>query len=250
MKFRYQYRTKDNEIRCGEIAAADRNAAYAALKAQGIKPARMDEAPGVFNKVFGKGKRWLVIAALGALCVVLWLYLRNTERDLVEATRIDESVPRHQIYGDPEMVAKFATYEGLKSVLADDGDALIACFAQPGKIAEFPKNLDFVALLDMATNGRQEIRPDDTREIREIKQIVNWIRAEMIDYVDNPSDARNRTTKLKAYFQRLQQRVSEEDRIYQMTEKELLQGVSEEIVSERNAKLRRLGLPTIVVDEK
>lgn len=250
MKFRYQYRTKDNEIRCGEIAAADRDAAYAVLKAQGIKASRMEEAPGVFNKLFGKGKRWLVIGALGALCAVLWAYLKSTKQDLAEATRIDDCVPRHQIYGDPEIVARFASFDGLVSVLGNEGDATLACFAQPGKMVEPGKGANPAALLEAATSGRQTILSDDPREIRELKQIVNWIRSELIAYVDNPSDARDRTAKLKAYFQRLQQRVSEEKRIYQMTEQELLNNASEELSSERNAKLRRLGLPTIVVDEK
>ena len=39
-------------------------AAYAALRAQGIKAGHVDEAPGVFNKLFGKGKRWMAIAVL------------------------------------------------------------------------------------------------------------------------------------------------------------------------------------------
>ena len=57
MKFIYQYRTSDNEVKRGEIVAPDREAAFQLLRAQGIKPARLEEAPGVFNKLFGKGKR-------------------------------------------------------------------------------------------------------------------------------------------------------------------------------------------------
>ena len=250
MKFRYQYRTRDNEIRCGEIAAADRDAAFATLKAQGIKPSRMDEAPGVFNKLFGKGKRWLVIAMLGALCAILWSYLKSAEKHLVEATRIDESVPRHQIYGDPEIVAKFATFDGLRALLKSDGDALLACFVQPGKVAEIGDGRDIETLLESAFTRSQTMSPDDSREVRELKQIVNWIREEMIAYVDNESDKRNRKAKLRAYYQRLNQRVIEEKRIFSMTEQELLNGASDEVVAERNAKLRRLGLPTIVIDEK
>ena len=64
MKFLYTYRTPDNKQHRGEIAAATKEAAYAALRAQGIKAGHVDEAPGVFNKLFGKGKRWMAIAVL------------------------------------------------------------------------------------------------------------------------------------------------------------------------------------------
>ena len=56
MKFTYQYRTKDNAIQHGVVSATDKDAAYAALRAYGIKPSRVEELPGFFNKLFGKGK--------------------------------------------------------------------------------------------------------------------------------------------------------------------------------------------------
>ena len=37
MRFVYEYRTSGNEPRQGEIRAADRDAAFAALKARGIR---------------------------------------------------------------------------------------------------------------------------------------------------------------------------------------------------------------------
>ena len=69
MKFNYEYRTSDNVRHTGVIAASDREAAFAALKAQGIRPGCLAEAPGFFNKLFGKGKRWLAIGVLGAALV-------------------------------------------------------------------------------------------------------------------------------------------------------------------------------------
>ena len=147
-------------------------------------------------------------------------------------------------------MAKFATFDGLRALLKSDGDALLACFVQPGKVAEIGDGRDIEALLESAFTRSQTMSPDDSREVRELKQIVNWIREEMIAYVDNESDKRNRKAKLRAYYQRLNQRVIEEKRIFTMTEQELLNGASDEVVAERNAKLRRLGLPTIVIDEK
>ena len=71
MKFLSEYRTPDNVKHSGTICAADKEAAYAALKRQGIKPCRFAEAPGVFNKLFGKGKRWIAIGVLGVGCLLL-----------------------------------------------------------------------------------------------------------------------------------------------------------------------------------
>jgi len=250
VKFRYEYRTKDNEIHRGEIAAVDRDAAFAALKAQGIKASRMEEAPGFFNKLFGKGKRWIGIAVLGVGCLVLWLVLENTKEELVDATRMDEAVPRHQIYGDPEVVSKFGTYDGLQSVLANEGDALLGCFAQPSKVAETGDRKFKDDVLNAAMTNTLKIVSSDGREVRELKQIVNWIRAEMIAYVNNPNDHRDRKKKLQSYMQRLVQRTAEEKRIYQMIEQELKNTDNESVRSERNAKLRRLGLPPVIVEEK
>ena len=53
MKFFYEYRTRDNERRSGEVNAADREAAFALLKSQGIRPSRLNEAPGLANKLLG-----------------------------------------------------------------------------------------------------------------------------------------------------------------------------------------------------
>lgn len=70
MKFRFEYRTSDNVLHRGEIAAPDRESAFARLKEQGIRPARLEDAPGLGNKIFGKGKRWLAIALLAILVLV------------------------------------------------------------------------------------------------------------------------------------------------------------------------------------
>ena len=70
MKFLYEYRTSDNIKHSASICASSQEAAYAALKKQGIKPCRFAEAPGIFNKVFGKGKRWIAIIILSIVCIV------------------------------------------------------------------------------------------------------------------------------------------------------------------------------------
>lgn len=78
MRFNYEYRTSANELKNGSICASTRERVFVELRTRGIRPCRVVEAPGFFNKLFGKGKRWLAIGVLaGALLLVLLLVYRN-----------------------------------------------------------------------------------------------------------------------------------------------------------------------------
>ena len=155
MVFLYEYRTKDNILKRGAIDAADRDAAFAALKSQGIKPSRVTEAPGLFNKLFGKGKRWIVIGVLGVLCLVLGVVVKTVGDDLkasreevdtveadLEAAREEaeeakaiaftfEDMTRRQVIGDVAIIEKgIAT--GWEEVFPYEGERFLASFAIPG----------------------------------------------------------------------------------------------------------------------
>ena len=118
MKFIYQYRTKDNVSHRGIICAANRDAAYAALKSQGVKPGRMEEAPGFFNKFFGKGKRWIAIAVLALSTVALAVILFTREEVSVDPYSdkgFARPIERRQIWGD-EVVVDAATQSNWREV--------------------------------------------------------------------------------------------------------------------------------------
>ena len=102
MKFLYEYRTSDNAKHGGVIKAADSSAAYALLKSRGIKPSRFVEAPGFFNKLFGKGKRWIAIAVLGVLCLALCAVVLGTGRGARSAVHEFDATARRQVIGDAE----------------------------------------------------------------------------------------------------------------------------------------------------
>ena len=93
MKFLYEYRTSDNAKHSGTICAASRDAAYAAIKELGVRPSRVVEAPGFFNKLFGKGKRWLAIAALGVLVIVAIFVIHAENRTIRTITEAQTFVP-------------------------------------------------------------------------------------------------------------------------------------------------------------
>lgn len=100
MKFNYEYRTSDNKLHEGVVSAASRDDAFAVLKARGIRPGRVTEAPGVFNKLFGKGKRWIAIVALAvALAIAVISRLRQPPV---------QTVPPSDYDVDPAMLKQFA----------------------------------------------------------------------------------------------------------------------------------------------
>ena len=242
MKFTYQYRTPDNKSHKGVIRAASKDAAYATLKAQGIKPGRVEEAPGFFNKLFGKGKRWIAIVVLALGCVASLLALR-TQRSVIAAG--DSPMMRRQIYGDPALMESLER-ENFASVFEDEGDRYLARFAQPAAIVRFP---DSSWRREMAVALRKPDRPSiviadtDAREVKELKRIVLWLRGELANYL---SDGRGTP---ETYIRRLEERQQREITIYADIKVELERSTEPDLWEKRNATLRDLGIRTIPMPE-
>ncbi len=96
LKFIYEYRTSDNKLHSAVINAASRELVFSTLKAQGINPSKVIEAPGLLNKLFGKGKRWIAIGVL-ALAFILSLFALlkknvNTNQQLQKADELDPAI--------------------------------------------------------------------------------------------------------------------------------------------------------------
>lgn len=209
MKFVYEYRTRDNVHHEGVINAASRDAAFAALKMQGIRPGRVVEAPGFFNKLFGKGKRWIAIGVLGiALAVAIWM-LCSIEG--VEATEEDRS----QIYGDPSILQRCVA-EGWANVFDSDADRFLARFAQPGDEV----TVDVPAIKSkmskaLAEAGKPvEVFQSDSEEVRKMKRIVNGMKRELAQYIADGGTP-------EVYIERLAERQSVEARIVSHVKSEL-----------------------------
>ena len=103
MRFLYEYRTSGNEPRRGEIRAADRDAAFAELKARGIRPSSVREAPGFFNWLFGKGKRWIAICALACAVCGLIAFFASVKEE-IEVGAAFGNTTRRQVIGDAAVV--------------------------------------------------------------------------------------------------------------------------------------------------
>lgn len=216
------------------------------LKAQGIKPGRMTEAPGVANKVLGKGKRWIAIAVLAVLAssfAVMWFALR---KDVAEADELARSAPRHQIYGDPVIVKRLSVGTELEEVLPALGDRILACYAQPGKLASLPpvEGSDHFEALARAAKEDLVLDQSEPREIVELKQIVNGMKRELREYlaVEGMTAA--------GYYNALVERQRAESEIATRVKREL-EGVSDSrIWEEKNAQLRKMGLRPIEIPDE
>ncbi len=240
MKFVYQYRTADNVLKRGEIAAPDREAAFQSLKAQGIRPARLDEAPGFFNKLFGKGKRWIAIAVLTLIAAILAMQVQTRK-----PTSPQHSSPRHQIYGDPGFMAELER-EDYASVFPEVGDRYLAHFAQPGAIVKFSSakwRNEMAKSLPNVLEAPLTVSASDSREIRELKQIVLGMRDELRNYLSKGYGT------YESFVKRMEERQTREVQIYLQAKNELANETDPAVFERRNASLRLIGLRTIPVPE-
>jgi len=245
VRFVYRYRTRDNVEHRGEISAATREDAFAAIRALGVKPSGLAEADGFFNKLFGKGKRWLAIVALSIVAlIVLVLWLRTKEK-MSEVLRRDVESPRHQIYGDPEVMRSMEV-AGFSNCLHRVGDRVLAQFAQPGNfVAAKGCGIDDVAaVLSAVVRTDLEVSDAECREVRELKQIVNGMRTEMREYLSDGLGS------YQSYFGRLIERYRAEKQIHDRVSTELQNEKSPEVWSKKNEALRRMGVAVIVRPEE
>ena len=256
MKYTYAYKTSDGVRHEAAIDAASRDEVFSQLRGQGIRPIKVVAADGSVANGEVRGVRKRIVAAVVAvvaLAVGLIAYWGGSRSGAAQANggaSVCASSPRHQIYGDPAVVAEFDT-GNFSGVLSREGDRLLAIFAQPGRIL-LPRGADlqnppaqwFVALEAFANNelkASQDItfKSDDPREVVELKQIVNGIREEMRNYLANGNGS------ARSFWRRLVERSAQEARIFERTRKELENELSEEVWEQKNEALRRLGLRSI-----
>ena len=92
---------------------------------------------------------------------------------------------------------------------------------------------------EIAADKDIQIAADDSREVRELKQIVNGMREEMRGYLANGNGTP------RSFWRRLNERTLSEMRIYERTKRELEKESSAEVWEHKNEALRKLGLRTI-----
>jgi len=254
LTYTYAYKTPDGIRHEATMEAPSREAVFSALRGRGIRPIKVVAADGAKANGELRGVRKRVVAALVgvALAVVVALFFNISEKKAEISTLNSRlatapTAPRHQIYGDPAIVGAFEA-GAFEPFLSQPGDRRLAWFAQPGKIMS-PKGLSSAALQRLGPREAAELEAvrasdapvasDDPREVRELKQIVNGMRAEMCAYLANGNGT------VRSYWRRLLERTRQEAQIYERTKLELARESDAAVWDEKNEALRRLGLRTI-----
>ena len=250
MKYTYIYKTSDAVRREATINAASREEAFVMLRKQGIKAIKVIAADG--SKANGeiRGVRKRVVAllvVLAALVVGVIAFVAGGRGVPVAQKTNSAATPRHQIYGDPAVVEAFEQGR-FDSILSRPGDRYLAWFAQPGKLM-CPKDTTLFELrkispqvvADLEKTLHEDLTIDwsESREVNELKQIVNGIRQELRDYLANGNGT------VRSFGRRLYERTQQEIQIFERTRRELALEKNPAIWESKNDALRALGLRTI-----
>ena len=256
MKYTYAYKTSDGVRHEDSMNAASREAVFAELRKRGIKAIKVVAADGSKANGEVRGVRKRAVAALVALVALIAgvvAYLGGTRTAAVTAANSAMSSPRHQIYGDPAIMEPIERGD-FGGILPREGDKMLAIFAQPGKLmcakganprrwvtgnGELGTVFELYAKNELSADKDVPIAAEDSREVRELKQIVNGMREEMRIYLANGNGT------ARSFWRRLNERTLEEMRIYDRTKRELEKETRPEIWEQKNESLRILGLRTI-----
>ena len=235
--------------------AESREAVFAALRTQGIKAIKVVAADGSKANGEVRGVRKRIVAAIAVVAAVVVgivaFFLGESNNRTIEHSNNSLSAPRHQIYGDPVIMGAFERGD-FGEALTNKANQMLAWFAQPGKLM-CPKGVDprrmageFAevygprgTLLTSGEDAASPLRSGDSREVRELRQIVNGMHEEMRAYLANGNGTP------KSYWRRLLERTQQEMQIYERTRRELEKETDEAVWEKKNEALRRLGLRTI-----
>lgn len=247
MKFVYEYRTSENELRSGFVSAASRDAAYAALRLDGIRPSRMKEAPGFFNWLSGRGRRYWAVTLLLGIAVAAVGVSVSMKAELENVQAVFEEMERRQIIGDATYVEK-EILTGWSSVFEHEGERFLAGFAVPGVSVSVRNTTEeeIVAAL------KRSVPPHagDSIEARQIKSIVEGMKQELRRFL-----AQGGT--IVEYGKRLVERQEREIAYYNRAKNEIgmlkRNGADDKAVMSlwemRNANLRAMGIRQVAFPE-
>lgn len=244
MKFRYGYRTKENEKVEGIISASSREDVYARLKREGRKPYMVEPLPGLWNRIQGFGKRWAAILILTIVVAILLAVLVRDDRNAEEVGAFDAPM-RRQVIGDAAIIEQ-GIRDGWAAVFAEEGERFLASFAVPGVPAGL-RNTKEVEIRESL--GRKILASaDDSIEARQIKSMVEGMKQELRQFLADGGT-------IAQYGRRLVLRQEEEISYYNRAKTELDTAIREkkgdaviaDLVERYNENLRKIGVRPLVV---
>jgi len=228
--YKYLYQTKENENREGTIKARNREAAFHALRLQGIRPYRLIGDDPVNWVPWAVGA--VVALLLGGLIVVL-----------ARPHGADDRTPRlrQQIVGDAAFIADSVAHDW-SSCLSTALDRYLAAYAQPGGNAVppyvEPERLESLrADLDVPLDYRDGERSEE----RQLRNIVAYLREEM-----RAALASGQT--VADHFAYLESRQREEIALWQKAEQSVIkapESYREKMAAAVNAQLRARGIAPV-----
>ena len=254
MRFIYEYKTKDNERQSGEINASSRNAVYQELKKQGIKPFRVELAPGLVNWLASLGKRSAAIALLTVGIVGLTILWRG-QKDAAETFKDRavafadkfENKTRRQVIGDAAIIEK-GIRNGWADVFAEEGERFLASFAIPG----VPAGQRTTTEEEIRAALARQIAPteSDGIEARQIKSMVEGMKDELREFMSEGGTIKQfgaclveRQEAELGYYNRTRNEL-ETLKKSGKTDKEL-----ETLWEKRNEELRQVGIKLVPMPE-
>ena len=251
MKYTYAYKTGDGVRHEDSMNASSREEVFSVLRERGIRPIKVVSADGskANGEIRGVRRRVVgfavVLTAIGAV-VATSLYNRvNKPSQPPAMPGFEEEQTRRQVIGDTAVVDKgIAT--GWSDVFQEEGDRFFASFAIPG-VKAGQRNTT-VEELDAALSRSVAASPDDGMEARQIKAMVEGMKAEARAYIAAGGN-------IVEYGKRLTERQDAEIAIYERTRADVERArkamSEEEFLSfweKCNDQLRNLGIRLVPLE--
>ncbi len=247
MKYTYAYRDSGGMRHTGSIEAASRDAVFEALRKDGIRPIKVVAADGskANGEIRGVRRRVVgLVAALAAVGAVVSTTLYNRTRT-PPTPEFEAEQTRRQVIGDSAVIDKgIAT--GWSDVFPEEGERFFASFAIPG-VKAGQRNTT-VEELNVALERRIEAADDDGMEARQIKSMVEGMKAEARAYIAAGGN-------IVEYGKRLTERQDAEIAIYERTKAEIDDAreklPQDEFIAlweEMNDQLRNLGIKLVPLE--
>lgn len=246
MRFFYAYRDSSGVRHEASIEAKSRDAAFATLRQDGIRPIKVVAADGSKANGAPVGVRKRVVAILvgAAVCLGVGVTIAVSRVSAPSAAPRLETTRRFPI-GDAAIIEK-GILTGWSDVFQNEGERFLASFAVPGVKAG--QRSTTAGELEAALDRRIAIPDDAGLEARQIMAMVEGMKQEARAYVAAGGN-------VVEYGKRLTERQDAEIAFYERTKAEMEQAKKTrsghdliEFWEEKNDALRHLGIRPITLE--
>ena len=235
--------------------AESRESVFKALREKGIKAIKVVAADGskANGEIRGVRKRVVAASVIGAALLAglsVFLALRSMRSVLPADALLPEfevSQVRRQVIGDMAVIEK-GIMDGWAEVFPEEGERFLASFAIPGVPAGLRSTTE--KEIEVALSRKIEATQDDSMEARQIKAMVEGMKAEARRFMAAGGSA--------GQYGRLLVQRQEEEIAYRNRAKAEIENAKKSNMSpaqlrslweERNASLRQMGVKLVPMPE-